>query len=84
MNKERKQRSIGWYILFGWIFFLYVFACYHALQVRNQTASTQIDASVPQDVRSRIRKHGLDKQFSVIEINGDKFYFYRDGKRCQL
>jgi hypothetical protein len=39
---------------------------------------------LPQDFRSRLKRHGLSKQISVIEIINGKLYFYRDGKRCKF
>ena len=40
--------------------------------------------TIPKDFRSRLAKHGLDKQVSLIEIRGGKLYFYRDGKWCKF
>lgn len=83
-NKEREHKPIGGYLLFAWILFLYIFVCYYSIDYRNQKISTNVDITVPQDFRSRLKKHGLDKQFSVIEISSGNLYFYRDGKRCKF
>ena len=86
MNKESKRKPIGWYLLFAWILFLCLFTCYYGLDYKYQLAPPNVDMTIPRDFRSRLKKHGLDKQFSIVEINYDalngKLYFYRGGKRC--
>ena len=82
MNQEGKHKPIGRYLLIAWIAFLYIFAGYYALHSQNQPLIADAFFKVPKDFHSRLRKHGLDKQFSVVEINNGKLYFYRDGKRC--
>jgi dolichyl-phosphate-mannose--protein O-mannosyl transferase len=84
MNKERKRKPIGRYLLFVWILFLYIFACYYALHFNKQDLTTNANVTLPQDFRSRLKRHGLSKQISVIEIINGKLYFYRDGKRCKF
>lgn len=84
MGKERNRKSIGWYLLFAWILFLYMFACYYALDYKNQTLSANVDMTTPQDFRSRLKKHGLAKQFSIIKLTNGKHYFYRDGKKYEF
>ena len=84
MNKAKKHRPIGWYLLFSWMLFLYAFAYYHAMHFKNERLSANMGTTIPQDIRSRLKKHGLDKQFSVVEIKNGKLYFYRNGKRCEL
>jgi hypothetical protein len=84
INTERKHKPIGQYLLFAWILFLYVFACYYALDNKNQLPSAKVDMTIPQDFRSRLKKHGLDKQFSIIEISKGTLYFYRGEKRCKF
>jgi hypothetical protein len=84
MLKERKSRPFGHYLLFAWIVFLYLFAGYYALHVQRQAPPIRVEMAVPQDFHARLKKHGLDKQLSVIEISNGKLYFYRDGKRCRL
>jgi hypothetical protein len=84
MDEERKSRPIGWYLLLGWILLLYIFAGYYVLHFNNQALSSNVDITVPQGFHSRLKKHGLDKQFSVIEISNGKLYFYRGGKRCNF
>lgn len=84
MNKESKRKPMGWYLLFAWILFLYIFACYYALDYKNRLAPANVDMTIPHDFRSRLKKHGLDKQFSIVEITNGKLYFYRGGKRCKF
>ena len=84
MNKDRKRKSIGRYLLFAWILFLYIFAYYYAFDYKNQPLSANVDLTIPQDFHSRLRKHGLDKQIGIIEINNGKLYFYRNGKKCKF
>ena len=82
MNQENKYKPIGRYLFIAWILFLFIFAGYYWFPNLKQPLIANAYFKIPEDFRSRLRKHGLDKQFSVVEINGDKLYFYRDGKRC--
>jgi hypothetical protein len=84
MDKERKHKPIGRYLLLAWILFLYLFAGYYALHSKNQPLFANVGMTVPRDFHSRLIKHGLDKQFSAIEISNGKLYFYRDGIRCRF
>ena len=87
---KRKHRPIGRYLLIVWILFLYIFAGFYVLHSENrsligdsaQKLIPNVYFKIPQDFHSRLKKHGLDKQFSVVEINDGKLYFYRDGKKC--
>ncbi len=84
MNQKRKLKPISRYLLIAWILFLYIFAGYYALQSEKQSLIDKVYFKVPQDFHSRLKKHGLDKQFSVVEISGGKLYFYRNGKKCSF
>jgi hypothetical protein len=82
MNQENERKPRGRYLFSAWILFLFIFAGYYGLPDLEQPLIANAYFKVPADFRSRLRKHGLDKQFSVVEMKGDKLYFYRDGKRC--
>jgi hypothetical protein len=82
MDKKRKPIPIGRYLLLAWILFLYLFAGYYALPVNNQPLFANVDILLPRDFHARLMKHGLNKQFSAIEMSNGILYFYRDGKRC--
>lgn len=82
MNQERKHKPIGRYLFIAWVLFLFIFAGYYGSPNLKQPLITNAYFKIPKDFRSRLRKHGLDKQFSVVEIKKGKLYFYRDGKRC--
>jgi len=82
MNRERKRRPIGRCLFIVWVLFLYIFAGYYEVHSQNQPLITKAYFKVPEDFRSRLKKHGLDKRFSVVEISDGKLYFYRDGKKC--
>ena len=84
LDQERKRKPIGRYLLFAWMLFLYIFACYYALDDKKQLPPAHVDTTIPQDFRSRLKKHGLDKQFSIVEITNGKLYFYRVGKKCKF
>jgi len=84
MKQEKKHRPLGRYLLIVWIPFLYIFAGYYALHSQNEPLITKAYFKVPQDFRYRLKKHGLDKQFSVVEMSNGKLFFYRDGKRCEF
>jgi hypothetical protein len=79
---KRTHKPIGRYLFVAWIIFLYIFAGYYVLRSENQPLIDNAYFKVPQDFRSRLRKHGLDKQFSIVEISNGKLYFYKDGKKC--
>jgi len=82
MRQERNYKSIGYYLLAIWIVFLFIFAGGYAQRGETQPLTVKTYFRMPRDFRSRLKKHGLDKQFSVVEINDGKLYFYRDGKKC--
>ncbi len=84
MTTEKTRKSVGWYVLCAWILFLYFFACYYMIDSKKETLHDEVDITIPQDFHSRLKKHGLDKQVSIVEIARGKLYFYRDGKKCNF
>ena len=84
IDKGQKRKPLGWYLLLGWILFLYIFACYYGMNYINHSRSDKVDLTIPQDFRSRLKKHGLDKKLSIVEISNGKLYFYRDDKKCKF
>jgi hypothetical protein len=75
---EKKTALIYYLILCVTLVLLQVF--------RTQTSINSSNLAIinEKEFHALLKKHGLDKSISILEVSGDEIYFYRDGKKVRF